>query len=526
MEKLERKEDLSIFLDRFKPVLYEALETGKVNLTEEKKKVCDSLKMDRIPKNGEIMACLEPVEASYFSHILRSKPVRTASGVSVVAVMTRPFDCPHGTCLFCPGGTRFGTPQSYTGEEPAARRAALSGYDPYKQTIARLKHYVFMGYSPEKVEVIVIGGTFTSLPNDYKEYFVENVYRALNNFNATETKKGDLDNEKKMNESAYSRCVTFAIETKPERCGAEDIKQLIRFGVTRVEMGVQSVFNDVLSRNNRGHSIEDVKDSTKRLRDNAYKVDYHIMLNLPFSDIDKDRESIRQIYEDEDLRPDAIKIYPTLVIKGTGLYNLWKEGRYKAYPKEEVINIIAEAEIKAPKWLRIMRIQRDIPSNKVEDGIKMTNLRQLVDERLRLSGKYPSDIRSREIGHVAIKKQPDIRINRYQYRAAGGDEIFLAAEDENNDAIVGFLRLRMKDNSSEGMVRELHVYGEQLPLSISSAEGFQHRGWGRSLLNSAENIVRSEYSRRKIRIISGVGVRGYYKKLGYILDKEYMVKYI
>jgi elongator complex protein 3 len=519
------KSAINRFVVSFSDALMSGRITDKHSLLAEKRRICAYLGLTDVPKNGEILSVLDKKYITKFAGILKSKPVRTLSGVTVVALMTKPFDCPHGVCLFCPGGTKFNTPQSYTGFEPAARRAKMNNYDPYEQIQARLKHYVFMGYEPQKIEVIVIGGTFTTLPKIYRDEFVTQIYHALNDFPIHAPMQSvQLKEQEKINETGPVRCVTFAVETKPERCEQVDINQLLEYGVTRVEMGVQSIYDDVLKRNNRGHTIRDVIDTTKRLRNNAYKVDYHIMLNLPFSDIDKDKETIRAIYENEDFKPDAIKIYPTLVINGTGLYNLWKRGLYKSYPLQDIVELIADAEIKAPSWLRIMRIERDIPSNLVKGGIKITNLRQLVDEYIKARGKSANDIRSREIGHLNSVDSPTIRLNREDYRAAAGDEIFLSIDSIENNAIIGFLRLRIPDSSMEGLIRELHIYGEQQPIYSYSEQGFQHKGLGRELLSTAEEIVKSEYSLKRMKIISGVGVREYYRKEGYILENAYMVK--
>ncbi len=516
-------------IEKFARMLKESIENTRIDdkkkLLAEKRKISAELGIREMPKNSEILASLKEEERSWLSTSLASKPVRTMSGVSVVALMTKPYDCPHGTCIFCPGGTKINTPQSYTGFEPAARRAAANSYDPYLQIQARLKHYLFLGYHPQKVEVIVIGGTFTTLPKDYREEFMTQIYRAMNDFPISKVgKKSSLHEEKKKNEIAGVRCVALAVETKPERCRAEDINDMIDYGVTRVEIGMQSIYDDVLERNNRGHTIKDVKDATRRLKDRAFKVDYHVMLNMPFSDIDKDRESLKAIWNDEELRPDAIKIYPTLVIKGTALYKMWVAGKHKVYPLDDVINLIAEAEINSPKWLRIMRVDRDIPSNLIEDGVKSTNLRQLVLERIKNMGRKPNDIRSREIGHVELSEDPELRMRREDYRASVGDEIFLSVDDIANDAIVGFLRLRIPNDKSEALVRELHVYGEQKTIDGKIKSGFQHNGVGKALLAEAEKIAANEYSMRSVKVISGVGVREYYRKLGYNLEDNYMVR--
>ncbi|MCL4391066.1 MAG: tRNA uridine(34) 5-carboxymethylaminomethyl modification radical SAM/GNAT enzyme Elp3 [Candidatus Parvarchaeota archaeon] len=514
-------------MGEFLPLFRDLIEKGKIKNKKEmlliKRQVCHEIGMRDIPKNGEILSLFSAEEREKYSRLLVSKPIRILSGVNVVAIMTKPYDCPHGTCIFCPGGTKFNTPQSYTGFEPAARRALMNQYDPYRQVTARLKHYLFMGYSPQKIEVIIIGGTFTTLPKDYATEYITNVYKSMNEFYGNKY-CGNLEEQEKFNETAKVRCVAFAAETKPERCSDEDIERMLSYGITRIEMGVQSIYDDVLLKNNRGHTINDVKDASKRLKNYGYKVDYHVMLNLPFSDSDKDRETIKQIYTNEEFKPDAIKIYPTLVIRGTGLYEMWKRGNYHPYPVEEVVDAIAEAEVTAPKWLRIMRIERDIPSTFIENGIKVTNLRQLVDERLKEKGKHASDIRSREIGHVTLSKPVKIELKRENYRSAKGDEIFLSIEDTNNNAIIAFLRLRIADDGREAFVRELHVYGEHLNIAAKSNSSFQHRGFGKTLLTEAERIARAEYSINMINVISGVGVREYYRNLGYTRHKWYMSK--
>ncbi len=523
MDYFKNQSKMVEFIPLFVGRLEGVNDINKKEIQHIKREVCSSIGMRDIPKNGEILSYLTETERKKYSKLLISKPVRVLSGVNVVALMTKPYDCPHGTCIFCPGGTKFNTPQSYTGFEPAARRAIMNNYDPYSQVRARLMHYFFMGYAPQKIEIIVIGGTFTTLPKDYVHNYVTDIYRAMNEFYG-EKVEGNLEEQQKFNETARIRCVAFAAETKPERCSDEDIERMLNLGITRVEMGVQSVYDEVLTKTNRGHTINDVADSTKRLRNYSYKVDYHIMLNLPFSDIDKDRETIKHIYTNEDFKPDAIKIYPTLVIRGTGLYEMWKRGKYTAYPVENVVELIAEAEINSPKWMRIMRIERDIPSTFIENGIKTTNLRQLVDERLKSLGKKANDIRSREIGHVKIEKPVKTELKRENYRASGGDEIFLSFEDVNNNAIIAFLRLRVADNSKESFVRELHVYGNELNINENSENAFQHKGFGKALLMEAERISKQEYSIKRINVISGIGVREYYRNLGYSRNKWYMSK--
>jgi len=486
-------------------------------------------KLSTIPSDAEILQAAKNTEFyGKLKEILRIKPVRTISGVAVVAVMTSPAPCPHGKCLPCPGGVERNTPQSYLGLEPAAMRGKQHGYDAFKQVTARLRELESIGHDVSKVEVIVMGGTFPARDAEYKEKFMLGIFNALNTFNSRAKIENDIEKVKKKNERARARCVGVTFETRPDYAREEHIREMLRFGGTKVELGVQSIYDDVLERIKRGHTVKDVAEATRLLRDSAFKIGYHLMPGLPDSNFERDLRMFREIFEDENFKPDYLKIYPTVVVEGTELYELWKCGEYRPYTTEEVVELIAMAKRYFPEWVRVQRIQRDIPV-KAAIGLDKGNIRQLVHRRLKELGYSCRCIRCREVGHKGVrpeeysKAEPVVR----EYRASGGKEFFISFEIEEYDALVGFARLRfpkepfisvLKDSA---LIRELHVYGRAVPIGeISNA--FQHRGFGERLLREAEEIAKERYD--KIAVISGVGVRNYYRKLGYRLSGGYMIK--
>ena len=466
------------------------------------------------------------------------KPTRVLSGVTIVAVMTAPFPCPHGKCIYCPGGPDVGTPQSYIGNEPALMRAVRNSYDPYLQVHDRLKQYLVLGHTPSKIDLIVMGGTFTALPWDYRVWFMTNVYEAFNRFPKPKPNKlPSLEEAQLRNETAKIRVVGVTFETRPDWAKERHADEMLYLGGTRVELGVQSIYEDVLRRIHRGHGVKEIIEATRILKDSGFKIVYHIMPGLPGSDIDKDLEMIKEIFENPDFRPDMLKIYPTLVIKGTELYNSWREGKYRPLTNEEAIELISEMYRYIPKWVRIMRVQRDVPAPIIEAGPNLGNLREFVEKRALEKGIKIREIRYREVGRALRRglRLGRVVITREYYEASEGMEVFIAAEDIENDIIVGLLRLRIPSSkahraevdSRTAIVRELHVYGPQVPVGLDYEDAWQHKGWGRKLLQTAEEIARYEFNANKIIILSGIGVREYYRKLGYVRshNSPYMIKY-
>ncbi len=458
----------------------------------------------------------------YFPSLcIMKKPTRSLSGVSVVAVMTKPYPCPHGKCDYCPGGPDMGSPQSYTGKEPAARRAALNGYDPYLQVNNRLNQYKENGHKPEKIELIVMGGTFPSFPVKYQTWFVKRCIQAMNEFHGKES-KGNLKQIQKQNETSKVKCIGITFETRPDWCGKKEINRMLEFGGTRIELGIQTVYNKALKKISRGHGIEETKKATILAKNAGFKICYHMMLGLPGVDEEMDVQSFMKIFEDEELRPDMLKIYPTLVIKGTKLYKMWKKGKYKPLTSENAVEIINRIKPIIPSWTRIMRIQRDIPTNMIDAGVKNSNLRQMTKAKCKC-------IRCREVGLKARDKVFPQKIERVEreYRA-NGKEIFISYEDKKKDILIGLVRMRFPKkshrkeiDSKTAIIRELHVYGPTTPIGKKGK--WQHKGYGKKLLKAAEERAKEE-GKKKMVIISGIGVREYYKKYGYKQEGPYMCK--
>jgi len=455
--------------------------------------------------------------------VLRKRSVRTMSGIAPVAVLTKPFACP-GKCVYCP--TEKDVPQSYLSNEPAVMRAIMCGYDPYRQVEYRLRALEANGHEPTKIELIVIGGTWSVLPEKYKYWYILNCFSAANNFEKNKTEKKvskykfntrieDLKKylliEQKRNETSKHKIIGLTLETRPDYINEKELMEMREFGCTRVELGVQAIDDDILKINKRGHNVEEVARATKELRDFGFKITYHLMPALPGATPEKDYEMFKTLFNDERFQPDQIKFYPTVVTKGSLLYQWWKQGKYKPYSDKELQELIIKCKKIVPTYVRIIRLIRDIPEESIVAGNKITNLRQVIKDR----GVECNCIRCREAKEAAIKN-PKLKI--IEFEASGGKEYFISFEDVKNNILYAFCRLRI---SKEAIIRELHVYGEL--VSIGSAKKVQHAGLGKRLVKEAEKIALKK-KMREMKIISGVGVRGYYRKLGYRLKNTYMIK--
>ncbi|ADP77488.1 histone acetyltransferase, ELP3 family [Methanothermus fervidus DSM 2088] len=511
---------------------------GKVKNKDEleivKRKACKKFGIKKFVSNSEILKYATQEEKEIIAPIIRKKPVRTISGVAVVAVMCHPTPCPHGKCLYCPQSTK--APPSYTGEEPAALRARRHKYDPYRQVKDRLDQLKSIGHPIDKVELIIMGGTFPAHDLCYQEWFVSRCLQAMNEFGSKKEKKEFqyLEDIQKINEKSKVRCVGMTVETRPDYSKEEDVDRMLSFGVTRVELGVQTIYNYIYHRVKRGHDIKDVIEANRILRDSGLKVGMHIMPGL-FADEEKDLRIFKRLFSDPSFRPDMLKIYPCLVTKESELYELWKRGEYRPYNTEEAVELIVKIKKLLPKWVRTMRIQRDIPSPLIVDGVKKSNLGELVYRKLKEEGVRCKCIRCREIGHRmkegVMPEEDNIKIFKEEYKAADGKEIFISHEDKENDVLVGFLRLRIPSKKAHrkeidentAIVRELHVYGPMVPIGKKSKMIGQHRGYGEELLKFAENIALKR-GKNKIVITSGIGVRDYYRNFGYKREGPYMAK--
>lgn len=508
----------------------------KEELHKAKIKLCKKYKIDKIPPDSEILAYLPSgfSDDENIYSLLRKKPMRTISGVAIVAVMTSPETCPHGRCIPCPGGPENNTPQSYTGYEPAAMRGALNNFDPHLQIKSRTNQLKAIGHPTDKVDLILMGGTFTSRLPEYQEWFVKRCYDALN-----KEESPTLELAKKKNENAPLRCIGLTIETRPDWFRLQHVDNVLDLGATRVELGVQSVYDDILYNMERGHTVVDTIYATRIAKDSGLKVCYHIMPGLPDSDEKKDFKAFHALFEDSRFKPDMIKIYPTLVIKGTKLYDMWKSGDYKSLNTEKASKLIAHMKEHIPEWVRIQRIQRDVPAPVIISGVKKSNLRQFVRKELNDHGKTCRCVRCREIGHKSLEKKIDfnaldIVFTRRHYKACDGIEVFLSLEDKTQDVIVGYLRLRdvvlphryeLKREPCM-IIRELKVLGRELSIGKRTNEALQHRGYGKELVEEAERICSEEFNKKRLFVLSGVGVKEYYRKLGFSDDGVYLNKHL
>ncbi|CRL00863.1 CLUMA_CG014114, isoform A [Clunio marinus] len=536
---LSREERMVIVIGEIIQELLKSHEDKKdVNLNRLKSKISSKYGLDTSPRLVDIIAAVPHEAKKFLLPKLKAKPVRTASGIAVVALMCKPHRCPHinytgNICVYCPGGPdsdfEYST-QSYTGYEPTSMRAIRARYNPFLQTRHRVEQLKQLGHSVDKVEFIVMGGTFMSLPEDYRDYFIRNLHDALSGHTSK-----NVAEAVKYSEKSHTKCIGITIETRPDYCLKRHLTDMLNYGCTRLEIGVQSVYEDVARDTNRGHTVKAVSESFHMSKDAGFKVVTHMMPDLPNMDYERDIEQFIEFFENPAFRADGLKIYPTLVIRGTGLYELWKTGRYKSYPPSTLVDLVAKILSLVAPWTRVYRVQRDIPMPLVSSGVEHGNLRELALARMKDLGTDCRDVRTREVGIQEIhnKVRPyEIELIRRDYTANGGWETFLSYEDPEQDILVGLLRLRKISDQSfrpelQGacsIVRELHVYGSVVPVNARDPTKFQHQGFGILLMEEAERIAREEHGSTKMAVISGVGTRNYYRKMGYELDGPYMSK--
>ena len=452
-----------------------------------------------IPKKGEIR-----------------KPSKTLAGVTPIAVMCKPKKCKHGTCLYCPS---LDVPQSYTPKSPVVLRAKALGYEAYKQVVSRIKAFEVMNHPTEKIELIVMGGTFLEYPKKFQYDFIKGLYDGLNG-----SKSKTLEAAKKKNEKAKHRCVALCIETRPDVC-SKFIERIREFGCTRVELGVQIIDNKIYDFVKRGHKVEDVVNATRDLKNAGFKVGYHIMPGLPKSNPKKDLKLFKKIFSDAKFKPDQVKLYPCQVMPFSEIEKLYWKREYVPYPVEKIKKLLVSMIKVVPRYCRIMRIMREIPFEYLVAGTKHIGLRKDIEDELRNKKVKLKEIRYREIGFNKENINLDLKVKITKYKASGGQEYFIEIINKE-DILFGLLRLRIINKNA--IIRELHVYGQSLKLGEKSKLAGQHKGFGRKLMNEAEKIA-EECKCDKIKIISGVGVREYYRNLGYKLSAdvgEYMVKFL
>jgi elongator complex protein 3 len=455
--------------------------------------------------------------------LLTRRDIRTLSGVAIVTVLTKPFPCP-GKCVYCP--TEAIMPKSYLSNEPAAMRALLSKFDPFRQVRGRLKALAQNGHATDKIELIIKGGTWSSYQWDYQQWFVKRCYDA---FNQSIKSSRSLEESLRRNEKAPNRVIGLTIETRPDWISDKEVVQLRTLGCTRVELGVQSTQDDVLALTKRGHDVAAVRSAGRLLRDAGFKVDYHMMPQLPGSTPERDYQDIKTLFDDPDFRPDMIKIYPTSVVPQAELYEWWKQGRYVPYSDQELFETIIRIKSELiPPYCRISRLIRDIPSTSIAAGNAVTNLREHIQAAMKERGLVCRCLRCREIGRwkEAVGRMPYAvgpKLLDREYEASGGREHFLSFEDAEERAVFAFCRLRLPANHKTAFIRELHTYGHLVEIGGNESGAAQHRGLGKKLMREAERVAKKA-GYDAMTVISGVGVREYYRKLGYRLRRTYMVK--
>ena len=542
----------------------------KIELLKLKSSLARKHKLKTLPKDVTILLNADQKDFPNL-RVLMTKPVRTIAGVTPVAIMTKPTNCPHGRCTYCPGGinSAFGdVPQSYTGHEPACMRGKRNKYDAYLQIFNRLEQYVVLGHPVEKVDVIIMGGTFPGTLSEYQEEFINDTFKALNDFGdfffnekelnierfkeffelpgnfqdiervqrvqektleLKKQKQTTLEEEKVRNETAHIRCIGLTIETKPDCGKLIHANKMLLQGCTRVELGIQSVYAEVIKEVNRGHTIADTIESLQILKDFGFKINAHYMPGLPLTNKEQDLAGMKELFENPDYRPDMLKIYPCMISKKTQLYAEYLAGKFKPLSTDKAAELISAWKPHIPTYCRIQRIQRDVPTKYWEDGVAITNLRQYIHEKYKPKCRCIKcrEPRGRKVNYNKVK------IITQEYEANKGVEVFISAEDTENDLILGFCRLRIPSQylrseitPQTALIRELHVYGQALNIGENADKQLQHKGFGKLLLNKAEQIAKEQFGKKKIVVISGVGVREYYRKLGFVNDGPYVSKII
>ena len=477
--------------------------------------------------SGKIPATLEK--------LLQKRSVRTISGVTPIGILTKPFPCP-GKCVYCPTDVRM--PKSYLASQPAAARALRNKFHPYAQVKNRISAVEDSGHPVSKLEVIVMGGTWSFLPHKYQSWYVKNIFDAANG-----VKSKSLKEAQTINQDAEHRVIGLTLETRPDFITEKELVRMRKMGCTRIEIGVQTLDDEVSKLTKRGHGRVHVARATKMMRDFGFKICYHLMPGLPGSTPAKDLEMMREVFENPDFCPDFVKIYPCQVLDNSELKTWWEEGKFTPLHDKELIKLLLKFKQFVPPWTRIMRLLRDIPVSDILDGARFSNLRQILKSQPKkvkeitgedFKGEWPCKcIRCREIGFQTEKDQGELKLVRRDYEAGGGIETFLSFESQDEKVIFALLRLRKPSGQkfsqfgsvlhNAALIREVHSYGSEISVGNEAGVG-QHRGLGKKLIAEAERIAKDEWNLRRMTIIAGVGTRGYYEKWGYTLRSTYMTK--
>jgi elongator complex protein 3 len=469
---------------------------------------------------------------------IRMKPMRTLSGVTTVTVLTKPYPCP-GKCIFCPTDVRM--PKSYLPDEPGAMRALEHEFDPFTQVESRIRALKNLGHPTDKIELLILGGTWSSYRRDYQEWFVARCFDAMNGFhhrehgehgeNHKEISVVDLSEAHSLNETAPHRNVGLVIETRPDEISPDELRWLRHLGVTKVQMGAQSFDDHILEINKRGHDVESTRQATALLRAAGFKIVLHWMPNLLGATPQSDREDFARLWND--FCPDEIKIYPNQLLANAELYEYWQRGEFQPYTTEELVHLIADIKPSIPRYCRVNRVIRDIPGNNVVEGNRRTSLRQDIHEEMKKRGTKCQCIRCREVKGKTVELS-SLKLNDLAYQAGQAEEHFISFNSAE-DGLAGFIRLSlpstdspetgMDDLNNAALIREVHVYGQSLGVGVEKTGAAQHVGLGTRLLEEAERIAKQK-NFHKLAVIAAVGTRPYYLDRGFERGQYYLVKEI
>jgi len=468
-----------------------------------------------------------PEDPSFLSRI-RMKPVRTLSGVTTITVLTKPFPCP-GECIFCP--TEIDMPQSYLPDEPGARRGVENQFDPYRQVSSRLKALREVGHPTDKIELLILGGSWSAYSREYREWFVRRCFEALNAENPDDNQASpDITGAHLRNESSAHRCVGLVLETRPDLITRDELIFNRQLGATKLQIGVQSMDDRVLAMNRRGHNAAKAAEAARLIRAAGFKLVAHWMPNLLGATLESDRVDFSRLWQVGSVQPDELKIYPCQLLRSAELYRYWERGDYQPYTEDELIQLLADIKPTVPRYCRINRVIRDIPSPNVVAGNRNTSLRQDVGRELERRGAYCNCIRCREVrrGKVDVNA---LRLNMLVYNTGSTAEYFFSF-DTAEDKLAGFLRLslpldgnilQLEDLEGAAVIREVHVYGQSLEVGAGMPGAAQHAGLGTRLLIEAGRVA-LEHGFHRLAVISAVGTRQYYAARGFEPGELYMIK--
>lgn len=563
---------MSVQLEQILTYIISQKPTTKAAFDDARRHICGELKIEQPPNNVLLKSYQNLVEKksvardTLIEQLLRKATVRSQSGIAIVTSLVKPYMCP-GKCVYCPTEVRM--PKSYIATEPAAARALMLNFSPYDQMKQRILMLEKNGHPTDKIEYIIKGGTWNAYPLKYQYWFILESFRAANEASkqTKQSRQGKqekqltenstleelqeaLEEEQTENESADHRIIGLTLETRPDAISPKTIYHMRRLGCTRIELGLQAPDDKILELIKRGHTVEQFRKAILLLRQAGFKVDLHFMPDLPGTTPEHDVEMYKSLFEDIGLRPDMVKIYPTAVVKSAELYQWLLDGKYTPYGEENLFNALLQMKLATPRYCRISRLIRDIPSDEIEAGNKITNLREVLTKELKKRGERCMCLRCREISrHENIKAPaspagwlkhesiPQLFIDTYE--TIGGTEYFLSYEDTDRIAVYGFLRLRIPNLANQenldnlanflpeirdcAFIRELHTYGQMVKIGEQEADAAQHKGLGKQLVAEAEKIAQA-HGFKKVAVISGVGVREYYRKLGYRKVGTYMIK--